>query len=131
MQRVVQFVPQPVKHIERVNFGFINQTDRFGVSMRDNSLRFFPRAFGDGVFADNLYCLLLGVGDDLLRPRLRITDNAVALGNHALAFLDRARYADTHLIYQPETLLRIHDQGGGQRHPPPSVQGLFKLIHQL
>lgn len=101
VQRIVQFVSQPVEHVECVDFGFINQTDRFGVSMRDNSLRLFPRPFGDGVFADNLDRLLLGVGDNLLRPRLRITENAIALGNHALAFLDRARYADTHLIYQP------------------------------
>jgi len=131
VQRVVQFVSQPVKHIQRVDLSFINQADRLGVSMRDNSLRLLPCAVGDGILTDNLDRLLLRVGYDLFCPRLRITQNAITLGYHALAFLDGARNADTHLIYQPETLLRIYDQRGRKWHPPPFVQGLFKLIHQL
>ncbi len=131
MQRVVQFVTQPVKNIQRINLSFINQPDRLGMPMRDNSLGLLPCAVGDCILTDNLDRLLLRVGYDLLCTRLRITQYAIPLGYHALAFLDGARNADSHLIDQPETLLRIHDQRRRQGHSPPSVQGLFKLIHQL
>ena len=86
LQRVMQIVSQPVQYVQRVDLCLINKPDGFGVAMRDNALRFFASAFGDGVFADDLYRLLLSVRNDLFCTRLRIAEDAVPLGDHALAF---------------------------------------------
>ncbi len=73
VQRVVQFVTQPVKYIQSINLSFINQPDRLGMPMRDNSLRLLPGTVGDCILTDNLDRLLLRVGYNLLCTRLRIT----------------------------------------------------------